>query len=477
MVFKINRIAKNFLSIGFANIISQLLVFLIGAYYARILGAGNFGNISVVQAIMIYFTMICLLGLQTYGTREISKNRNNAGTIVGDILSFRLIAAMFCFVAIIILAFMSGSDIVYRTLFILYGLTIFPAALNIDWVFTGTENMHFNAVYSIIKNIIPFAFILMFLKSSKDVNMIPLFTLAGLIVGMFYQAYAYIYKEKLTVSIKLNLNKAKNYFLWGLPFLLSGILAMVNCNVDRIIIKYTRTSFEAGIYSSAYYIVLFLTNVVTIIFVPVFPKLINYFHEKKFKELKNITDNISKVIVMVCVPAAVGGILLSKSIILLLFGQEYYTAYVPFSILMIYVLLLFLREIYGYGLNAWNKEKTYLNIVLFSSMTNLILNLIFTPRYGMNIAACITVLSEIINFILMKKYAERVVNVNILKHLVKITLPTAIMALSIVLLGFLNINVLVIILVAIIVFFTSVVIFKYFSVSDIKAFVVKKGGE
>ena len=475
-MFKINRIAKNFLSIGFANIISQLLIFLIGTYYARILGAGNFGNISVVQAIMVYFTMVSLLGLQTYGTREISKNRDSARILVGDVLSLRFIVAVICFLIIVILASINKSDPVYRTLFILYGLTIFPSALNIDWVFTGTENMHFNAVYNILKNIVPFVLILLFLKSANDVNMIPLFTMAGLTIGLLYQAYAYIYKEKLNISFKLNWEKSKKYLLWGSPFLFSGILAMVNCNVDRIIIKYTRSSFEAGIYSSAYYIVLFLTNVVTIIFVPVFPKLISFFHDKKFIELKNLSDNMSKVIVMVCVPAAVGGILLSKKIILLLFGQEYYTAFLPFSILMIYILLLFVREIYGYGLNAWNKEKVYLNIVFFSSMTNLILNLIFTPIYGMNIAACITVISEVINFIFMKRYAEKVVKINILKHFVKITLPTAIMALSIVFLNFINTNVIITIIAAIVIFFISVVAFKYFSVSDIKTFLIKKSG-
>jgi len=476
MVFKINRIAKNFLSIGLANIISQLLVFLIGTYYARILGAGNFGNISVVQAIMVYFTMIALLGLQTYGTREISKNRENAGAIVGEMLALRFIVSVVCFIIIVILASINKSDPVYRTLFILYGLTIFPSALNIDWVFTGTENMHFNAVYNILKNLVPFVLILLFLKSSKDVNMIPLFTMAGLTVGLIYQAYAYIYKEKLNIRFAINWKKTKQYLLWGSPFLFSGILAMVNCNVDRIIIKYTRSSIEAGIYSSAYYIVLFLTNVVTVIFVPVFPKLISLFHDKKFEDLKNLSNNMSKVIIMVCVPAAVGGILLSKKIILLLFGQEYYAAFLPFSILMVYVLLLFVREIYGYGLNAWNREKIYLNIVLLSSMVNLVLNLIFTPKYGMNIAACITVISEVINLILMKKYAEKVVSISALKHFVKITPPTIVMAAVIVFLNLLNINVVLIIIAAIVIFFISVVTFKYFSVDDIKSFIMKKSG-
>jgi O-antigen/teichoic acid export membrane protein len=475
MVFKINKIAKNFLSIGSANLISQVLVFLIGTYYARILGTSNFGNISVVQAIMVYFTMIALLGLQTFGTREISKNRANASIIVGDILSIRLFVSVACFLLIVIIAFLN-NDVVYRTLLILYGLTIFPSALNIDWVFTGTENMHFNAFYNILKNLIPFILILVFLKSSKDINLIPLFTLAGLVLGFLYQIFVYLRIEKLKISFKLNGDKTKAYIKSGFPFLLSGILAMINCNVDRIIIGYTRSSGEAGIYSAAYYIILFLTNVVTVIFLPVFPQLINFFHEKKFEALENLVNGISKVIIMVCVPAAVGGILLSKQIILLLFGRDYYTAYIPFSILMVYILLLFVREVYGYGLNAWNREKIYLNIVAVSSMVNLILNLIFTPKYGMNIAAFITLISEIINIIFMRKYAKAVVNVSTFNHFIKILLPTLAMAIGIVIFNYFNVNVIVNIIVAIGVFFAAVVIFRYFTISEVKSFLIRKSG-
>lgn len=474
-MFKINRIAKNFLSVGSANLVSQLLTFLIGAYYARVLGTSNFGNISVIQAIMVYFTMIALLGLQTYGTREISKSRENAGIIVGDVLSIRLIVSVVCFLIITIIAFLN-NDVVYRTLLIFYGLTIFPSALNIDWVFVGTQNMHFNAVYNIVRNLIPFVLILLFLKTSKDINLIPLFTLAGLIIGSLYQIYIYLKIEKLKITLELTWQKTKGYLKSGMPFLLSGILAMINCNVDRIIIGYMRSSGEAGIYSAAYYIILFLTNVVTVIFMPVFPQLISFFHEKKFEALEKLVNSISKVIIMVCVPATVGGILLSKKIILLLFGKEYYTAYVPFSILMVYILLLFVREVYGYGLNAWNREKIYLKVVAISSMVNLILNLMLTPKYGMNIAATITLISEIINLVLMRKYAKQVVNVKTLKYFIKILLPTIVMALAIITFNYFNVNVIVNIIVAIIVFFGSVILFRYFTISEIKSFLIRKNG-
>lgn len=136
--------------------------------------------------------------------------------------------------------------------------------------------------------------------------------------------------------------------------------------------------------------------------------------------------------------------------------------------------MLFIRELYGYGLNAWGMEKKYLNIVLASSLVNLILNLIFTPVYGMNVAAVITVASEVINLVLMRKYASRVITINNFGNMAKVLMPTVSMTLIIILLKYLSVNTVVIILTAIVVYFISIFVFKYIKVEELKAILIKK---
>jgi O-antigen/teichoic acid export membrane protein len=446
----------------------------VGIYYARVLGANLFGSVTVIQAIMVYFTMIALLGLQTYGTREISKNIQKADEIVGEIISMRLAASIFCFILILILTFFVNKNYEFKLLLVLFGLTVFPSALNLEWVFTGTQEMQHNAVYNILKNLIPFVFIILFLKTEQQAVLIPIFTFLGLLTGFLYQLFIYKRVDKFKFHLRFNRTRAVQYIKSGMPFLISGILAMINCNVDRIIIEFTRTEGEAGVYSSAYYIILFLTNVVTIIFTPAFPQLISFYHENNKEALKKLTGYLSKIVIMICVPAAVGGIVLSKEIILLLFGKEYIQAYIPFAILMFYILMLFIRELYGYGLNAWGMEKKYLNIVLASSLVNLVLNLIFTPVYGMNVAAVITVASEVINLVFMRKYASRVITINNFGNMAKVLMPTASMTLIIILLKYLSVNTVVIILTAIVVYFISIFVFKYIKVEELKAILIKK---
>ena len=78
-----------------------------------------------------------------------------------------------------------------------------------------------------------------------------------------------------------------------------------------------------------------------------------------------------------------------------------------FVILFTYISILYVRELYGYELTAWNLQKKYMNIVLISSLFNLISNLIFIPRFGMNAAAVNTILSEVINLFFMYRVSRK----------------------------------------------------------------------
>lgn len=231
---------------------------------------------------------------------------------------------------------------------------------------------------------------------------------------------------------------------------------------------FSRGSEEAGIYGSAYYIILFLINIETMIFTPVFPLIINYFNSKNNEALKKLMDNTSRIITAFIMPMVVGGVLLSKEIIILLFDSSFEAAYAPFIILLVYALILFFREIYGWGLNACNMEKKYLKAVTLSALVNLVLNLIFTPKYGMNIAAIITVISEVINIIMMRYYAKRVILVSNYKNIAKAILPCTIMAIAIIIFKYFNVSTVLNIILSALIYFILILATKYITLGEIK---------
>lgn len=470
-----NKLIKNFLSVSASNLIGQLFTFLIVIYYSGILGKTNFGKVTLAQQILLYFTMIVLFGIQTYGTRLVSSDKESISKVAGEIIAFRFIISLICFSIICLTTLFINKDANFKVMFLLFGLTLIPTALNIDWIFNGLQEMQHNAVYNLCKNIIPCIIILIFLKNKNNMNMIPIAIFIGLLIGVAYQYFILFKGHKNKIKITLKWDSILIYSKYGLPFLLSGFFSMINNNVDKIIMGFTRSEGELGVYQAAYVFISFLINVAAIIFTPIFPLLIKYHYEDKKRELQRVCEGTSKVVALIAVPLFIGGILLSKDIILL-FKREYFEAYKPLNILLIYILLLFIREIYGYQLNAWKLEREYLKIITISSSLNLIFNLILTPKYGMIAAAWITTITEVINLIYMRRCARKVIKVKDIFYILKALLPAGIMALLIIGLKLLKVNVVLIILASIIIYFIFVIVTKVIAIEEIKAFFVKREG-
>lgn len=445
-----------------------------GAYYARVLGTERFGDITLVQAILMYFTIITLFGLHTYGTREVSKDINQSETIVNNIVSLRLVISVLCYVTIVLISIFINKSSEFKQILLIYGLSIFPLVFTFDWYFAGIQEMQYNAIYNVVKNFIPFVLIYLLLHRSKDAILIPIFITLGVLFAAIYHILIYHLRSKKTIKFQINKTSLLSYVRFSFPFFLSQVLSMVNNYADRLVIGFTRTSSETGIYSSSYYVIFFLMNVISMFFAPIFPLFINLYHEGKHDKMKVLNNYVAKFVILIVFPIVSGGIILSKQIIILLFKSAYAEAYVPFRILLLYILLLFIREIFGYQLNAWNREKQYLKIVGISACVNLVLNLIITPQYGMVAAAWITVVSEIINLVLMRKHASKIYKVHCINHIVK-TIPLAvIMCLSIIVLQYFNINVIINIIFAIVIYCVAIFAFKVIKISEVKMLFTKK---
>ncbi|WP_341472377.1 flippase [Hathewaya histolytica] len=466
-----SKIIKNVLSLGFANIFAQLFAFLFIMYYTKILNQDSVGLINLAQSILVYFTMMTLYGLQTYGTREIAKHKDNIEDYVQHIIMIRLIIACVSFLLLIVISIGSNKGSSFTYIVILYGLTLFPTAFNLDWVYSGISEMQHNAVYNSIKSFTPFILLILFLRENNNIFIIPICTFLGVFLASIY--HLIIYKKKnFKFKISFDSEKIMYYLREAFPFFLSGMLSMINCNVDSIIIGFLIGNQELAIYSTGYKIIFFLINLISIIFIPIFPNLISYYNNRDMHKLEILLSYLGKIIVMIATPILVGSIMLSKEIMVFLFKEEYVASATSFNILSVYIFILFLRETYAYSLNAWGKEKFYLKVVSISSIINLVLNFILIPRFGINAAAVTTVISELFNLFLMRKEACKIVKISYINSLYKIILPVAIMAVGIKILS--PFHVLIKILLSIIIYFSSILLFKYISIKELKSIVNKK---
>ncbi|MCK4357848.1 MAG: oligosaccharide flippase family protein, partial [Candidatus Cloacimonetes bacterium] len=168
---KIKKTAKNIGVLFAGDIFNRLIGFLAVAYLARILGASDFGLISIGLAFLSYSVTISSNGLPMLGVREVVKSEND-NELVGDFITARFVFSLIViFLIIIISCFIKSS--VLRSIILAYSLYLFPAVLLLDWYFQAKERMGLIVSVRAIGMIFYLFFILIFIKTNKDIIYVP----------------------------------------------------------------------------------------------------------------------------------------------------------------------------------------------------------------------------------------------------------------------------------------------------------------
>jgi len=119
---------------------------------------------------------------------------------------------------------------------------------------------------------------------------------------------------------------------------------------------------------------------------------------EKFKASVFFTQ---KIFLIFACPLVLGGVFLSRRIILFLAGEQFVPAAWTLSILMMAVGVIFFGALYSSVLIAINRQKKLTLIYGLGAVVNLGLNFVFIPRYSYNGAALTILFTELLVTLLM----------------------------------------------------------------------------
>lgn len=468
---KLNKVVKNFISLTFANVLGQVLMLISVIYTAQYFGPDNFGIINFSNVIIMYFTALASFGLQTLGIGEIAKSKMNNDSKINTILSLRLILATIAYFLIIILVVIIKKSMVYKLNILFYGLTVFPTAIYVDWIFNANEEMQYNSRSIIMKNLVYSLMVIVALKFFNINNLyyLALFMFLSTLISSLYLLKIAKRHYHMEFKFIFDAKEYKRLISSAWPFFFSGIFATINSTIATLMLGFMRTDYEIGIYNSVYKIVNVFIMVVGILFTPVYPLLIRYYNEKQTEKLSILINNLRKIMYVIAIPLLFVSFILNKEIILTLYGDKYKDAYIVCTILFIYVALLYIREIYGYELTAWNLQKKYMKVVLLSSIYNIISNFVFIRYYGIEGAAINTLISEIINLTLMFKISRSAVKIKYQNNfIIKIIISSIIMSIIILTSKIITDNAIILSGIGIVIYVSLLFMTKTISITEIK---------
>jgi O-antigen/teichoic acid export membrane protein len=416
------RIFRNFLNLGVANVGSRVLGFLTVMYLSRVLLPQGFGEISLAMAIVSYSTLLLNLGFDTYGAREVAKDKSKVAGLVNAIMTMRLLLSIVAFALTVVAAFIFIHDVEIRTLTILYGITLFCTALTLNWVFWGLEKLSVVSAAQILGSGIYLACAFFFIKERAGIYMVPLFYVLGMTATL--SVTNIIYRKKIA-RFKFNFD----WPLWkvalrdSIPMGMSIVVISFYSYFNYILLGTLATARDVGIYSAAYKILELVSIIAVLTWQAFFPSLSQTFTENR-EQLQQLGQRFVQVMLTVGLPVGLGCFVLADQIVVFIYGPGFSESTASLRVLSISCVGAYLSVSFGNSLLAFNHQRYYLFAVATAATVNVLLALSLIKTWGPLGAATSTTIAEVTAATLMYIKFRQYVVLRLSSVLGRVFLPT-----------------------------------------------------
>ena len=371
-------------------------------YVARVLSPAGMGDVGYAQNIVSYFVMISMLGMPTYGTREVAKcgeDREKLNALFSELFAINGIStgicmAVYCFA---VLFFLKGE----RTLFVICGLELFFNFINVDWFYRGKEDFVYITVRSTAVKILSLLFLFTLVKDRGDCAVYAL-------IVCLANGCNYIFNV-------LRLHREVKFVFHGLclkrhmkpltSLLICSIAASLYSKIDITMLGSMTTNVSVGLYSLAFRTISIAIGVVAASTSVFLPRISYYYQADREKFAEYVTKGL-KIVLFISIPAAIGIFLVSQELMTVLFGEAYLAGHSVIRILSPLLVIRGAGDILCYQvLVSTGKENRFMASYMLAAAANITLNSILIPCMGYNGAAIASVTSELIVNVSLLKYS------------------------------------------------------------------------
>ncbi len=245
-----------------------------------------------------------------------------------------------------------------------------------------------------------------------DIKTILLMFLGFDIIIMFYFSRTFE-KSRFKISwFQINWKKAKEILTYSIPM---GIYILTNSlsrDLDKLVVGRFAGTEQLAIYTNCATLLPF--DIVSASFLTVIiPIMTRYINSKELDKGRKLFENYLKIGYITTITFTIACIVLSKEIILLLYGEKYLVGRPVFVLYTIVDMLKFANL--SLVLSANGETKTLMKYSILALVANLILNLLFYAIFGFVGPAISTVIITCILTISLTRKSAYILETNLKK--------------------------------------------------------------
>ena len=391
------KFSKNAIWLIAGRVYHMLLSLVVSVLTARYLGPSNYGIINYAISLTAMFTSFCTLGINSIIVNELIQNTDHQGEIIGSGMLMRFLSSCLSVVTVVMLSHMlNPEDKTTVIVTFIYSLSlIFQSFDTVKYYYQAQLRSKVPTSVEAIAYTVASAYKVFLLITQKSIYWFAAAHTIELFVVAVLLCRTYETETKGIHNLTYNWSTAKNLLSKSYHFILSGIMVAVYGQMDKIMLKNMLDSESVGYYSAALAICQMWPFVLSAIIESARPVILEQAGKDDDKYNKYII-RMYCAIIYVSFATAVGISLLSRVIIKILYGSQYMPAQSALCIICWYTAFSYL----GVARSIWivsNRKQRYEKYIAgLGALSNLIMNWLFIPVWGVNGAAFATLMTQII---------------------------------------------------------------------------------
>ena len=388
-------ITKNVFYNVLLNIASVIFPLITAPYISRVLEPDGVGLYNFATTYAGYFALVAMLGIPTYGVREVSKARDNKETLtklISQLMSIAAITTLAVSIIYLLSIALIGQLTENYIIFLIAGFVIYLAPFKINWYYQGIEDFGFITKVSLIVKTLSVICLFIFVHDKNDLIIYVILSVLG---GVLADVWNYVKMWKSGIRPKLTLEGLKSHINPLLILFASSIAVSIYTVLDTLMLGFIKDYEEVGYYTNAMHISKVILYAVTSLSIVAVPRVSYYMKNKDYENINLLMNKSFSVVSFLAFPVAIGLACITPTFVPLFFGVKFIGSIIPLMVLSMLIIAIGLNNLTGVQmLIGMGLDKLFLYSVLVGTISNVILNAILIPLWGATGASIASVVAE-----------------------------------------------------------------------------------
>ena len=285
------KILRNYIYNALYQLIRIILPFVVVPYTLSHIGTKTLGIYDFAGSIMNWFILFGVLGVNTYGNRQIAKVRDEPQALsrtFSEIFQMQLCNVLVGMALFYLYIFWFVHT--HTFYYVLTGMTMIASALDITWFFFGVEDFKKASMRNIFVKILGVAMIFLLVHTPQDLWIYILINVGAELVG---QGIMFIQLRQYIRFVPVHLGDAyRHHFRAAFQLFIPTIAISVYTMLDTTMVGVLYSSEAVTLYKISMNIVKMFLSLITAIGTVTLPRVTNVFYndekgEEKAQELVN----------------------------------------------------------------------------------------------------------------------------------------------------------------------------------------------